>query len=278
MVEATDADDARTADDEQPEPITVREVESIAAEGRYRDLLDDSLTNVAEMADSGADATAARAVKRRTATVYAPESIAEAEALVAAAEYALRGAYADDAATAEAIRRVRDEAEAIAEGLRAGAEAYAHDDRSDDPLDRRVRDYDADAGVDRGEGVETDGGRARTNDRAIDYPFRRTAIKQERADEAGPVAVPADACGGVAAAADRAEPSATTLLGRVRRWALDWEVDCRVEASRSGSSIAVNVYLDGAAPPTALDDAPGRVGVSGSSPCGTRLDVWPAED
>jgi len=107
-----------------PTTTTTTEAQSINAAGQYRDTIDAALTNVAEMRNStlnryeDVDDDAALTLRDRNSTVYAPETVAEAEALVVACQYALRGEYLTNARSVAAIRRVQYEAAAFDRGVR----------------------------------------------------------------------------------------------------------------------------------------------------------------
>lgn len=146
-----------------PTRTTTTDAQSINAAGRYRELIDGALSNVAELAlddgprfdtfdDDEAErfATAAKTIRDRNSTVYGLMTVREAEALVAACQYALDGRYADRNATDEAIERVQYEAAAFDRGVRP----EAHGLRGDDDEDGAP----AEEGVDSGEGVRCDGG------------------------------------------------------------------------------------------------------------------------
>lgn len=135
---------------------TAQEIDSIYAKAgtAYREWIDASLEQVAEIAACDDDrlpeyvTDAALTLRERNPTVYKIESLAEAVALREAADYAIRGRYADNTQTISAISRVRDEAGEAVRDLRAATEAVT----GEDPIDDDAAD------VDRGDGVATDGG------------------------------------------------------------------------------------------------------------------------
>lgn len=162
-----------------PKTTTLNEAQSINAAGHYRHLINASLTNVAEMSHgdgrySHVDAEAAKAMRDRNTTVFAVESVAEAEALVAACQYALAGRYADHDQTTAAIRRVQYEAARFDRGVRLSTH----------------RERDRDHGVDRGDGVATDGGTTTDDDVTADdhTAARASSIIVEVNDEVLPPA------------------------------------------------------------------------------------------
>jgi hypothetical protein len=196
------------------EPAAVSDLDPIAASGSYRDAIDARLT---ELDRTDGRIGGARAVRDRQATQYRVESIAEAEALEAAAERTLRRADLG-VAQREAVERVRREAEWRAARLRAGVEAFARDELTDDPMNRRPSDYDGDehaaGGPDRGEGVETDGGVTihETHANGIDvryYPQYDDSTTPRR----------------LAAALPRADPSVERVSAKDDGRAVVWLVD-----------------------------------------------------
>lgn len=138
---------SQTANGDGVEPLTSRDVEAIHATGEYRRWIDAGLEDVSQGAEPVPDYVerAAARLPDEYSTRYKPETRAEAHALEVACERILRGHYVEQASTLDALMRVLREARDVRDGLAAAA--------GDEP---RPKYSD---GVDRGDGVETDGGR-----------------------------------------------------------------------------------------------------------------------
>jgi hypothetical protein len=143
----------------EAQPTTANDLDSIRASGAYRDLVDEALATMGRSDLSEADLDAAESVRDRAATVYDVRSVEEARALAEAATYVLNGGpealdvheenHGLTTSQVEAVERIKSAAEEAAVGLTPEAHGL------------RCADDEADDGVDRGDGLATDGGATR---------------------------------------------------------------------------------------------------------------------